>query len=176
MSLISRRILAAAGILAVALASDLTVSRGRDAETASQRLIGTWRLVSAGFLLPDGTLEPFPQYGPNGIGYLMYDSTRHMCVAVANPNHQQWADSRKPTNAEALRSYDAFFGYCGKYEVHEKEGYLIHLPEMCSWPHYIGGRQRRDFRFEGDRLILSGAGAPQDRDPRPYRITWQRVR
>lgn len=51
-----------------------------------ERLIGTWRLVSAGTFRSDGKFEPYPEYGPNPIGYLMYDTTGHMCVSLANPN------------------------------------------------------------------------------------------
>jgi hypothetical protein len=53
---------------------------------ARERLIGTWRLVSAENVQPDGSSQRFPEYGPHPIGYLMYDSTGHMCVTLANPN------------------------------------------------------------------------------------------
>jgi ketosteroid isomerase-like protein len=76
-------------------------------------LVGTWRLVSAGTFRKDGAFEPYPEYGPNARGYLMYDGTGHMCVSLANPNHPRWANAEKPTDAEKLRSYDAFFAYCG---------------------------------------------------------------
>jgi hypothetical protein len=54
----------------------------------------------------------------------------------------------KPTDAEKLRSYDAFFAHCGTYEVREKERRVIHRPEMGSWPHYIGTDQNRNFQLE----------------------------
>jgi hypothetical protein len=73
---------------------------------AREHLIGTWRLVSAGTFQSDGKFEPYPEYGPNPIGYLMYDPTGHMCVSLANPNHPHWANPEKPTDAEKLRSYD----------------------------------------------------------------------
>jgi hypothetical protein len=151
-------------------------SRATSAPTVTERLIGTWRVVSAGTLRQDGSFEPYPEYGPRAIGYLMYDTTGHMCVSLANPDHPRWADAEKPTDAERLHSYDAYFGYCGTYEVHEKEGYLIHRPEMCSWPHYIGSDQHRTFRLEGDRLILSDIETPPNGERRSYRITWQRVK
>ncbi|MBI1739457.1 MAG: lipocalin-like domain-containing protein [Candidatus Koribacter versatilis] len=142
---------------------------------SSGRLIGTWKLVSAGTFRSDGTFEPYPEYGPNPIGYLMYDTTGHMCVSLANPNHRHWANPEKPTDAEKLRSYDVFFAYCGSYEVLEKEGRVIHRPEMGSWPHYIGTDQNRNFRLEADRLILSDEETPPNGERRRYQITWQRV-
>jgi hypothetical protein len=87
--------------------SGFTVSSSSDRD----RLIGTWKLVSAGTFRSDGKFEPYPEYGPNPIGYLMYDPTGHMCVSLSNPNHPNWANPEKPTDAEKLRSYDAFFAY-----------------------------------------------------------------
>src|ERR1700730_3883823 len=110
---------------------------------AGDHRMGTWRLVSAGTFRSDGKFEPYPEYGPNPIGYLMYDPAGHMCVSLANPNHPPWVNPKKPTDAEKLRSYDAFFAYCGTYEVRDKENRVIHRPEMGSWPHYIGTDQNR---------------------------------
>jgi len=143
---------------------------------ARERLIGTWKVVSAGTIRPDGKFEPFPEYGPNPIGYLMYDTTGHMCVSLANPNDPHWANPEKPTDAERLRSYDAFFAYCGTYEVREKESRVIHRPEMGSWPHYIGTDQSRNFRLEGDRLILSEEETPPGGERSRYQVTWERVK
>jgi hypothetical protein len=144
--------------------------------SARERLIGTWRLVSAGTFRSDGKFEPYPDYGPSPIGYLMYDTTGHMCVSLANPNHPHWTNPEKPTDAEKLRSYDVFFAYCGSYEVREKESRVIHRPEVGSWPHYIGTDQSRNYRLEGDRLILSDEETPPGGERRRYQITWERVR
>jgi hypothetical protein len=146
------------------------------APNVRERLIGTWRLVSAGTFSRDGSFEPYPEYGPNAKGYLMYDSTGHMCVSLANPNHPRWANAEKPTDAEKVRSYDVFFAYCGTYEVRDKENRVIHRPEMGSWPHYIGTDQNRNFRLEGDRLILSDEETPPNGERRRYQITWERIR
>lgn len=143
--------------------------------SARDHLIGTWQLVSAGTFSRDGSFEPYPEYGPSARGYLMYDSTGHMCVSLANPNHPRWANAEKPTDAEKVRSYDVFFAYCGTYEVLEQEGRIIHRPEMGSWPHYIGTDQNRNFRLEADRLILSDEETPPNGEHRRYQITWQRV-
>jgi hypothetical protein len=68
-----------------------------------------------------------------------------------------------------------FFAYCGTYEIGEKEGRIIHRPEMGSWPHHVGTDQARNFRVEGNRLILSAEETPPQGKRRQYQITWQRV-
>jgi len=65
--------------------------------------------------------------------------------------------------------------YCGTYEVREKEGQVIHRPELAEWPHYIGSDQVRNFRLEGGRLILSLEETPPNGERRRYQITWERV-
>jgi hypothetical protein len=170
-----RFFLAALAVL-IALVVCLTSLRASAVPSARDQLIGTWRLVSAGDVRPDGSLEPFPEYGPHAIGYLMYGSTGHMCVYLASPVHPKWKDLAKPTDAEKLRSYDANFSYCGTFEVREREGSLIHRPEMASWPHYVKSDERRDFRLMKDSLILSGSETAPGQKESPYRITWQRVR
>jgi len=143
--------------------------------TPAARFVGTWRLVSGGDLRPDGSLEPFKEYGPHPLGYIMYDATGHMCASLANPNHPLWADPNKPTQAELARAGERVFVYCGPYEVREKEGRVIHRPEFSSWPGYAGTDQSRNYRFENDLLILSGEASDASGQPSSYRITWQRV-
>ncbi len=82
----------------------------------------------------------------------------------------------KAPDAEKLRSYDAFFAYCGTYEVRERENRVIHRPEMGSYPHDIRTDQNRNFRLEGDRLILSEEETPPNGERRRYQITWERIR
>ena len=36
------------------------------------RILGTWKLVSAEQTMKDGTIRPYPQFGPHGKGFLMY--------------------------------------------------------------------------------------------------------
>jgi hypothetical protein len=150
-------------------------SQTKSAVPLAGRLLGTWRLISIGSFRPDGTFEPEPELGPHPIGYLMYDSTGHMCVSLANPNHPRWANPEKPTEAERLHSFDVMFAYCGTYEVQEKEQRVIHRPEMASWPHYVGTDQFRNIRMEGNRLILSDKETPPNGEPHEYFITWERV-
>ncbi len=176
------RAVIASGWLVLALTTGLggqnppSSSPTKTAVPLARQLLGTWRLISIGSIRPDGTLQPVPELGPHAIGYLMYDTTGHMCVSLANPDHPRWANPDKPTEAERLHSFDAMFAYCGTYEVQQKENRVIHRPEMASWPHYIGTDQFRNIRMKGDRLILSEKETPPNGGPHQYQITWERVR
>jgi len=141
----------------------------------SARLLGTWRVLTAGTLGPGGSLEPFPEYGPHPLGYLMYDATGHMCVTLASPDHPLWTDANKPTQAELARAGQAVFAYCGTYQVRENECRIIHRPEFSSSPSYVGTDQSRNYRLEGDTLTLSAEEPDANGQTSRYRIIWQRV-
>lgn len=84
----------------------------------------------------------------------------------------------KARGLDRLRSYEVFFAYCGTYEVREKENRVIHRPELGSSPHYshyIGTGQSRNFRSDGDRLILSGEETASSGERSRYEIIRQRV-
>ena len=163
-------------LVAMHLFAQTSTTSTKQVETsAASRLLGTWRLVSAGNIGKDGSVQPFAEYGPNPIGYLMYDNTGHMCVSLANPNHPHWANPEKPTDAEKIESYRVMFAYCGTYEVREKENRVIHRPEMASWPGYVGTDRSRAYRFEANRLILSDHETAPGGEPSAYQITWERV-
>jgi hypothetical protein len=98
-----------------------------------------------------------------------------MCVTLASPNSPHWADPANPTDAERAVTHKGMNAYCGTYEVREK-GQVIHRPELAEWPHYIGSDQVRNFRFEGDRLILSAEETRPGGEWRRYQITWERVK
>lgn len=160
----------------------LLLSVGVSAQAPAQRatagsvpIIGTWRLISAGNVDQDGRFEPFAEYGPHPIGYLMYDGTGHMCVSLANPNHPHWGNEEKPTDAEKIESFRVMFAYCGTFEVQEEAHRIIHRPEMASWPHYVGTDQVRPYRLEGNRLILSGHETGPGDQPSHYQIIWERI-
>jgi hypothetical protein len=140
---------------------------------ARERLLGTWRLVSDFEIGPDGSRRP--EYGPNPLGYLMYDKTGHMCVTLATRNTPLWGDPAKPTDQERVITHKSMEAYCGTFEVREDVSQAIHRPELAEWPHYIGSEQIRHYRFEGDRLVLSLEEIVPGGEKYAYEITWRRV-
>jgi len=67
------------------------------------RIVGTWKLVSTEETLKDGTTRPFPPFGPNGKGFLMYQRDGYMCAVITNPDCLKWADSAHATPGEKVR-------------------------------------------------------------------------
>lgn len=144
-------------------------------ETAQSKFVGTWRLVSIAAQYPDGRILPDPDLGPGAKGYLMYDSSGHMCAQLMNPNRFDWRDADNATPQEAKSGVDGFVAYCGTYEVRENESVVIHHRELGLVPNSVGTSVARRFRFDGNRLILRALGKTHSGQQVGFTLTWERA-
>jgi len=115
-------------LLCAASAFSQTESEIRD------RIVGTWKLVSAEDIMKAGTTRPYPTYGPHGKGFLMYQRDGYMCADLVNPDRPKWADPVHTTPEEKVAAADGTFAYCGRYEIDAKQKQIIHLPEVATDP------------------------------------------
>ena len=133
------------------------------------KFIGTWKLVSIEDHSPDRATSRF-QFGPHPIGYIMYDRSEHMCVQIVDPDRAKWVSAEetyRPTESELRSAADGSVAYCGRYEVNQKEKFVVHHVELEFVPNEIGADRKRQYRFSGNRLELS---------PTPdLKLTWERV-
>jgi len=139
------------------------------------RIVGTWKLVSTEQTLKDGTTRPYPQYGPNGKGFLMYERDGYMCADLVNPDRPKWMDPIHPTTEEKVSTADGSFAYCGRYEIDVRKNRIVHLPEVATDPGYVGSRQIRPYKFEDGRLVLSDVEREEPGVLR-WKIVWEKVR
>lgn len=166
--------IAQAVVALVLVASSFTHAQSPSTEHRSvrDRIVGTWKLVSTEEKLRDGTTRPYPDIGPNAVGYLMYTADGHMCASLMKPSRPLW-HREYPTDAEKISAGSGFTAYCGTYAVDEKNGVIIHYPEVSYSPNYLGTQQRRPYRFEGGRLIFSAVEA--NGDVQSWKITWEKA-
>ena len=125
------------------------------------RIVGTWKLVSTEQTMKDGTIRPYPQFGPHGKGFLMYARDGYMCADLVNPDRPKWAEPYHPSREEGAAAAQGSFAYCGRYEIDAKKGEIVHLPEVAIDPGYVGTRQVRPYTVRRRTL-----GAERDRNPR----------
>jgi hypothetical protein len=143
------------------------------ASTRSQ-FLGTWKLVSSEEKLKDGTVRPFKELGPHGVGYLMYAADGHMCAVLTNPDRPKWDDP--PTAEQKIAAIEGLAAYCGRFEIDEVNHVMWHYPELAWKPDYVGTQQARPYRFDGDRLIFSGAAPEDSPDAERWTIVWVKVK
>jgi hypothetical protein len=140
-------------------------------------LVGLWRLVRIEVRQPDGSITADPDLGPHPVGYIFYDSSGHMGVQIMNPDRPRWKSDNEPSPDEAKLSIAGYDAYSGTYEVHPKEGYVVHHSEISLDPNGVGEDRKRKFEMSGNQLRLT---------PPPFKtvngvlvdetLIWERVR
>ena len=163
-------------ILTVAVLLVGAAQQARDAKHADrERFIGTWELVSTEEQLADGSKRPYPDLGKDGKGFLMYSADGHMCAELMNPGRPKWKDDRKPTDEEKALAMSGFIAYCGRYEIDEAHHMMFHHPEVAWMPNYVGTRQERPYKMDGDILTFSSKTAGVS-GIAGWTITWRKLR
>lgn len=150
------------------------IGTGASAQDLTKSLVGAWRLVSTEQRLSDGTSRPSPWYGPNGVGYLIYSESGRMCAVLMDPNSARWKSEESPTDAELRSRFEHFVAYCGRYEVNEEQGFVVHHVEIDLVPNSVGTDLKRHISLEGNRLKLRPA-EPLPKGVLEYTLTWERV-
>lgn len=134
------------------------------------RLVGNWTLLSYDSINPDGTRgKPFGE----AVGRLTYDSLGYMSGQVMRPDRAPIA--RRDQGTHNLRAaYSGYIAYFGTYEVTGAGDTVVHHVLGALNPAWVGGRQVRKMRFDGDLLILE-ALIERPEGPLRHVLTWQRL-
>ena len=128
------------------------VSAANSNSAIVQRLVGAWRYAGTTI---DGKLRT--DRGGDPAGIIIYDPSGYVAVQIL-PGREQRATA--PTSQ--------FLAYFGTYSVDEAAGTVTHHREgdLRSDAPIDAVRQ---YRFEGDRLILHPVGTTQD-------VLWDRIK
>lgn len=149
------------GLKRLALASSLAIAActtmPMQSATISDKLVGTWRLVSVENY-SDGLPVAYP-YGRNPVGLLIYDRTGHMAIQIMATPHPGVAsgDDRRITPEEKIALFDAYTAYFGTYTVDVERAVITHRVEGDIADVYVGKNQARPFELAGDSLVLKPA-------------------
>jgi hypothetical protein len=148
----TRQIMLAAAILALQAlgASSSTVADEKD------KLVGTWKLISA--VSEDlSTSQKTNIYKGTPVGFITYGADgRVMTIIVDSPRKKPAANVATAAEAEAL--FRSMAAYAGTYTV--KGNQVIHVPEVSWNETWTGTDQIRDYKFDGERLLLATAPSP----------------
>jgi hypothetical protein len=129
----------------------LGVSPHPSPATEQSPLVGSWRMVSYERILDNGA--PQNGLGEHPKGFVILTPEGRAVLLTT-------ADGRKPATRDADRAelWKSMVAYSGKYRV---EGNDFITSVDVSWnEEWNGTEQRRHFKIEGDKLILTTSPAP----------------
>jgi hypothetical protein len=115
-------------------------------------LQGTWTLVAADKLLPDG--KTVRDYGERPKGRLAVDAEGRYSLQIFKSERLRFAgDSKADGSADEFRS--AVLGsstHYGRLAIDERAGVLAFSIEASSFPNWEGTTQKRQYRWHGAEL------------------------
>jgi lipocalin-like protein len=136
----------------------------------SDRLIGTWRLVSYETIEPGGRRRR--PYG-DADGRLTYDATGNMAGQVMRPGRATVTTGDGNTQ-QVRAAYAGYIAYFGTYVVAEDGRSVVHHVHGALNPAWVGSDQVRAMRFDGERLVLH-AVVQKGAIAVTHELTWERI-
>jgi hypothetical protein len=115
----------------------------------TDKLVGSWKLVSASSTTRDGERNETP-YGPNPVGFLTYGLDGRVTALISNGGRKPLSvgGGQPEEQAEAFRT---FLAYAGRYTLTDDK--VIHFVEISSIQNYVGKELVRTVRFQTDQIV-----------------------
>jgi Lipocalin-like domain len=100
-----------------------------------------------------------------------------VCVALMRPDRPKFASNNlvEATPEEIKAGFEGYMGYCGSYEVNERERFIIHHLQLSWFPNWVETDQKRYFEFTGNRLTLKSPPVTFLGAAQVHRLIWERL-
>ncbi len=162
---------------AILLASFLVCAPSRadaaQAPAAASPLAGTYTLVAADDLKPDGARVP--AYGPSPQGLLVLFPDGRYALQIYRSDRVPFASGNKKTGTpeEYAAASLGMSTHFGRYVVDVAEKTITFKIEAASFPNWNGAAQKRPYEVSGDELSYRVPATPDGTVPISV---WKRVR
>jgi len=138
-------------------------------EQANDKLVGTWKLVSASSTTSAGDRsEP---YGPNPVGFLTYTGDGRVTALISYSGRKPLSVGAQPV--EQAEAFKTFLAYAGKFTLSGDK--VIHRIEVSSIQNYVDRDLIRTVKFQGDQITLVTPPSPVNGKVQIIELIWQRL-
>ncbi|MVT07843.1 lipocalin-like domain-containing protein [Chitinophaga tropicalis] len=117
-----------------------------------QQLAGTWKLIAADKILPDG--RQAADYGDNPHGIAIFTNNGHYTVEIFHNDRQRFAsgDREKGTPEEYRNAMLTMSCHFGTYEVDTVKNRIRFHIDKASFPNADGTSRENTFSLKDDQL------------------------
>jgi hypothetical protein len=138
------------------------------------QIIGTWKLISWTYKNEKG--EDIHYFGKNSTGILMYDKHGYMNAQLMKENRVPFASDSINGGSpdETYGAFHSYLAYFGKY-YEENPGEMTHIVEGSLFPNWVGHKEIRYGKIEGNKLILSTPPIQAGETEIVFYITWEKA-
>jgi hypothetical protein len=139
------------------------------------RLVGTWKLVSASSTASTGERSETP-YGPGPAGFLTYTADGRMSSVISYGGRKPLSFGRAglALQEEQAEAFKSSLAYAGRYTLSGDE--VTHHVEVSSIQNYVNKDLVRSVKFQGDQIVLITPPTPVNGKIQTVELTWQRLR
>jgi hypothetical protein len=122
-----------------------------------EQIVGTWTIVSA-TVERDG--KKTDAFGPNPLGYMMFDSSGHFSYNFLSSNRPKFASNNRETGApeENKAAVQGNISSFGTYTINPDGSLTFHIIGS-SFPNWNGTDQKRLIEISGDQMKYTNPAA-----------------
>jgi Lipocalin-like domain len=140
----------------------------------SDKLVGTWKLISASLSTAGGERNDAP-FGTSPTGFLTYTREGRMSAMISHGGRKPLSvgDSSLAAAEEKAEAFSTFTAYAGRYTL--TEGRVIHHVEISSLQNWANTDLIRLVQFHGDRIILATLPTETNGKIQTWELVWERM-
>jgi lipocalin-like protein len=157
----------------LAMAKFFALSAGVFGHT-NDKLVGTWKLVSASSTTSTGERSETP-YGPSPGGFLTYTEDGRVTALISYGGRKSLSigGGTRALLEEQAEAFKTFFAYAGRYTISGDQ--VTHHIEISSIQNYVGKDLIRSVKFQGDQIILVTPPTLVNGKIQTVELIWQRL-
>lgn len=140
----------------------------------NEKLVGTWRLVSASSTDASGA-QMEPPYGTDPAGFLTYTRDGRVTALISYGGRKPLSMGAKPQALleEQAEAFKSFLAYGGRYRLEADK--VIHSIEISSIQNYVNRELVRRVKFESHRLVLITPTTMVNGKMQTIELAWERL-
>jgi hypothetical protein len=140
----------------------------------NDKLVGTWKLVSASSASLSGELGEAP-FGPNPAGFLTYTKEGRVSALISFSGRKPLTIGAKPPTLteEQAEAFKTFFAYAGRYRLNGEN--VIHSIEISSIQNYVNKELVRNVRLQGNQIVLVTPPTMMNGKTQTVELVWERL-
>lgn len=138
---------------------------------ANEKLLGTWKLVSASSTTSKGERNETP-YGASPAGFLTYSADGTVTALISHSGRKSLTAGGGSLEEQA-EAFKTFLAYAGRYTLSGDK--VTHHVEVSSIQNYVDKGLVRVVKFEDDRIILRTPPTKMDGKIQTIELIWQRL-
>jgi hypothetical protein len=137
----------------------------------NDKLVGTWKLVSASSTTRDGKRSETP-YGTDPTGFLTYGANGRVTALISFGGRKPLSDGGGKLEEQA-EAFKTFLAYAGRYKLTGDK--VIHSVEISSIQNYVDKELVRTIQFHDDRIVLATPPTRVNGKIMIIELIWQRL-